>query len=349
MPENPLKVNGKPYLGLKDSVINLDPLLIWDISEATSNFRLYVVDKISEEGVRYKAVQSSTHEKGRDLADRVQAYLAGARTEAESLKLSNGQGISQWWRAKRTDLEVQLTSADRRVPWELLEPETLKWYASRLDPDNNDPESKKLIQLHLLDGRDELEKRELDQLVLLFGKQEAVRGVLRRELMDLRSVESDRGRWQERIESSENIASCLRQAVEFVTRHIGLGEVTVDGLKETAGSADYIAMREALVNLFIHQDYTDASAAAQVELQPERAQFFNPGCSLVSEQALVEGGKSQARNPLIARALRKIGFAELAGSGLREVQRAWRGEKRRPPSPESDTSGQYLHAHSRLA
>jgi predicted HTH transcriptional regulator len=36
-------------------------------------------------------------------------------------------------------------------------------------------------------------------------------------------------------------------------------------------------MREALVNLFMHQDYGDPSAAAQVELWAERATFFNTG------------------------------------------------------------------------
>ncbi|MDQ4077001.1 MAG: hypothetical protein M3220_12235, partial [Chloroflexota bacterium] len=50
----------------------------------------------------------------------------------------------------------------------------------------------------------------------------------------------------------------------------------------------------------------------------------------------VEGGKSQARNPLLSRALRLIGFAELAGSGLRALRDAWRSEKRRPPRAESD-------------
>lgn len=95
-------------------------------------------------------------------------------------------------------------------------------------------------------------------------------------------------------------------------------------------------MREALVNLFMHQDYGDPSAAAQVELWTERATFFNTGFSLVATERLVEGGKSQARNPLIARGLRLIGFAELAGSGIRVLQTAWRDARRRPPRFESD-------------
>jgi predicted HTH transcriptional regulator len=125
-------------------------------------------------------------------------------------------------------------------------------------------------------------------------------------------------------------------AIEFFGRHIGIGGVTIDGLSATSGTADYIAMRESLVNLFIHQDYNDTSAAGQIEITKDRATFFNTGKSLVSQTNLVEGGKSQSRNPLISRALRLIGFAELAGSGLREVRRVWNQERRRPPIIQSN-------------
>ena len=56
----------------------------------------------------------------------------------------------------------------------------------------------------------------------------------------------------------------------------------------------------------------------------------------VTVEHLTDGGKSQARNPLIARALRLIGFAELAGSGIRALQYTWRKAKRRPPNIASD-------------
>ena len=42
---------------------------------------------------------------------------------------------------------------------------------------------------------------------------------------------------------------------------------------------------------------------------------------------------------MIARALRLIGFAELAGSGLRQLQHVWRTNHRRPPHMESNPSG----------
>ena len=110
----------------------------------------------------------------------------------------------------------------------------------------------------------------------------------------------------------------------------------MDERVKTDGSSDNLAMHEASGNILIHQDYSDNSSAAQIELKPSRAMFANPGYSMVSEESLTEGGKSQARNPLIARALRLIGFAELAGSGLRVLALTWRTANRWPPKFESD-------------
>lgn len=95
-------------------------------------------------------------------------------------------------------------------------------------------------------------------------------------------------------------------------------------------------MREALVNLFVHQDYDDARTAGQIDITEHQTKFVNAGRSLVDPVSLSEGATSQARNPLIGRALRLIGFAELAGSGLREVHTVWRQAKRRPPVIRSD-------------
>jgi predicted HTH transcriptional regulator len=117
---------------------------------------------------------------------------------------------------------------------------------------------------------------------------------------------------------------------------VGIDGATIDGLQATAGSADYIAMREALVNLFIHQDYTNAGVSGQVEIRKDRTIFHNAGMSLVNAEGLVGGGKSTARNSVIGRALRLIRFAELAGSGLYAVHKAWRKARRRPPKIESN-------------
>jgi predicted HTH transcriptional regulator len=91
-----------------------------------------------------------------------------------------------------------------------------------------------------------------------------------------------------------------------------------------------------LVNQIIHQDYGDSRISAQIELYADKMTLMNAGYSLVPMGELLEGGTSQSRNPLIARALRAIGFAELSGSGIRALVRALRKARRRAPRFSSD-------------
>jgi hypothetical protein len=65
-----------------------------------------------------------------------------------------------------------------------------------------------------------------------------------------------------------------------------------------------------LINQFIHQEYGDPTAPAQIVIRPGETVLFNVGHSLVDSEQLSKGGRSQSRNPLIARALRLIGFAD---------------------------------------
>ena len=340
-PENielaaPLHWDGEPYIAIANDALLLAPMLVWRISPASANYRLFVFDTIQERSVKYKAVEVSAYEANDCEFGALHTILSGAMRPLESASLANGSSLCAEWTERRRALEQAKQQLEGQIPWELLSDDTLAWYASKLPPSQED--KKAVIQCHLLDGRDHLTKSEVNQLVLLFGTKESVARVLGRELLDLRAVKTPDVRWDERVESHANVIECLRMSVEFFSRHIGVGGATLDGLKATSGSADYLAMREALVNLFIHQDYGDQSAAAQIEIARERAVCFNPGKSLVKQRALIEGGKSQARNPLVARALRLIGFAELAGSGLRQLQNVWRTQRRRPPQMESNQS-----------
>jgi predicted HTH transcriptional regulator len=159
---------------------------------------------------------------------------------------------------------------------------------------------------------------------------------LGREMIDLRVRTSEDKRWNERVESHQNVLQSLRIATDFFRQHVSVGEVTVEALKETSGTPDFVGMREAMINLFIHQDYTDKRAPAQIDIAPRVVTFFNLGFSLVEGDKVASGVKSYPRNPLIARALRLIGFAELAASGLRELQRVWQKADRRIPQVTSE-------------
>ncbi len=335
---NALQDDGDPYIGFSELVYVLAPMLVWRVSPKTANYKLFIFDTIHPDSVTYKAVEVSTYESQDNETSDFHSILAGNARQAESLTLTDGRSFVKEWSERRRALETAQENLQGRIQWDSLSADTVKWYASKLATEGDTRSPQEIIHSRLLDDRDSLSAAEINQLQMLFGTDASIMRILGRELIDLRAVMTEGERWDERVESHSNVIDCLKKSVEFFSQYVGVDGVTLDGLKATSGSADYLAMREALVNLFIHQDFTDKRAAAQVEIQPEQVVCFNPGKSLATQRALIEGGKSQCRNPLIARALRLIGFAELAGSGLRQLQHAWRTQKRRPPQMESNSS-----------
>ena len=82
---------------------------------------------------------------------------------------------------------------------------------------------------------------------------------------------------------------------------------------------DHSAFREALVNAFIHRDYT--------MLMPTRIQIDDDGMSITSPGGFVEGVSQDnlltvephGRNPALSDALKRIGLAERTGRGIDRI------------------------------
>ncbi len=326
------------YIGLPDGILCLYPFLIWELVTAKANYSIYFIQSIPEKNLKYTTISSDHWEHNSELHDQILERLNGVIIPEEGVLLKNGSSFLKEWQEKKKAIEQSRRAISGLVPWDELKNETVRWYGQQLGATASDTDEKvhRIISKYLFDGRERLTPEEIRQVVLLFGREQAIKVLLTRNVIDCRARKKTDTRWDERLESAGNILECLKLAINFFGRHVGIDGTTLEGLKATSGSADYIAMREGLVNLFIHQDYGDPTTVAQIEITQDQTMFFNAGRSLVSNTALVDGGKSQSRNPLISRALRLIGFAELAGSGLREVHRAWREAKRYPPNIESN-------------
>jgi len=324
------------YLALNDQAINLWPFLLWHLVESRQNYRLFFIDVVDPNRVVYKSLSGDRYETSRDLGETLQALLCGEHRESEMLVLEEGETLGRFWRIEQDKRLAAVRSVGEEIPWQALDDSTVEWFAARLDSEAQ-VSSREVIREKLLDGRTRIDADEAIQLILLLGKPGEVKKLCRRPILDLRARKSETSRWDEReLVENDNLLGALRRAVAFLCRHLNNEELAVENLSSTAGTPDYIAVREALVNLFIHQDYKDASAPGQITIERNYTELFNPGFSLVDERGLQEGNKSQSRNPLIARAFRLLGFAELAGSGIRALREAWAREKRRPPEVFSD-------------
>jgi len=317
----------EPYIAVDSRVLRLWPWVVWDILPRQQCYELLLIDTVKDNRVLYQSLDAIEYDSNGEAVAALQVAFAGQQASAELIETHGTNNLAKLWREEKLLILEAAQRLEGKMTWNDFDQEMLRWYATYLA--GCPVESPVVvIQERLFDNRKRFPEKEITQALLLFGKADVVRRILKREMVDLRTCSGGATRWNGRRTECANILVCLRIAVDFFARHNNIQDTTVSQLANTTGTADCLAMREVLVNLFMHQDYGDPRAAAQVELWAERATFFNTGFSLVATKQLIEGGKSQARNPLIARALRLIGFAELAGSGIRVLQAAWREELR---------------------
>jgi hypothetical protein len=322
---------GVPYVAINAMLLRLPPILVWELVQQRANTRLLFLDRVSQQASRYKTVEGDEVTGAPNRVAEVMALCSGKKRQSERVQLRDGRHLAREWGEKRRLIEETGARGEGLIPWHLFDADTLTWFVSRLTP-KAEGSPADIVCERLLDGRTSINAHERRQLVLLFGTPAAAREELRRDVMDLQVITDPQKRWDDRcLIERANLFGTLREAIEFLARNLRTTGLTVEGLTNTAGAPDYIAIREALVNQFIHQDYADQSACARVIIRPHETVLFNAGHSLVDVAKLEEGGSSQARNPLIGRAIRLVGFAEIAGSGLRILHRAWRGAHRPPP------------------
>lgn len=95
-----------------------------------------------------------------------------------------------------------------------------------------------------------------------------------------------------------------------------------------------VALREALHNALMHQDYR-IHRPTQIRRFADRLEIENPGTSLKDPDRLGEPG-SELRNPRIAEMFYDIGWVERKGTGIRAMQEAMESLGLTPPTFESD-------------
>ena len=327
----------EPYVAINETCLHLPPWLLWGIDQKRQNFSLLLLDGVEDSKLRYCTVDGT--EQHRESPDkelvRLNEFHAGTKRLARPVVLFDGRSLAREWSDERKRIEEAAYYQSGTIDWAALNQGTLTWYAKQLDADGG--EAHRIIQERLLDGRTSFKADELRQLKLLFGNSATVRAELQRDVLDIRVIDPPSGRPSKReLVEADNLIEALKRATLFFAAHRGLTDFAPEQLKVSTGSVDYLTLREALVNQIVHQDYSDATTAAQIELNDEKVTVFNAGASLVPTEHLLDGGKSQSRNPLIARALRSVGFAEISGSGIRAVHRACQQAQRKSPTFESN-------------
>lgn len=179
--------------------------------------------------------------------------------------------------------------------------------------------------------------------ILLFGIGRYVRQILPRPVLDYQRIDrpfeqwSADERWNDRYVFEENIIQTWQG---LVARYMRIAEhpFSLDPatLRRNDDPPDYVAFREAAINLLVHQDYGDHGRKASIKLFTDRTVFWNPGDAFATEAELLDPTEKEVRNPAIVKAFRRIGLSDQAGTGIRAIFRNWHELGRTPPQLKND-------------
>ena len=146
-------------------------------------------------------------------------------------------------------------------------------------------------------------------------------------------------RWVDRLVIETNLVKTWRA---LISRYLQRAEkpfsIDPETLQRDDRPPDYIAFREGVINLLIHQDYADHTRKPVIRSFADRVTMWNPGGVFAGTQELLDPGEKEVRNPRIVAAFRRIGLSEQAGTGIRAIFDNWQRLGRVPPAIDNDSA-----------
>ena len=123
-------------------------------------------------------------------------------------------------------------------------------------------------------------------------------------------------------EFTGNVLMLLREAMNFVKSNTKRGwEKLPDGRKNKLEYAER-AVLEAMVNHFIHRDYTVMGGEVHLDIYDDRLIVTSPGGmynGMLIQDLDIKDVSSERRNPILANVMAQLDYMEKRGSGLTRI------------------------------
>ncbi len=123
-------------------------------------------------------------------------------------------------------------------------------------------------------------------------------------------------------EFTGNVLLLLREAMNFVKSNTKRGwEKLPDGRRNKPEYAER-AVLEAMVNHFIHRDYTVMGGEVHLDIYDDRLTVTSPGGmynGLLIQDLDIADVSSERRNPILANVMAQLDYMEKRGSGLTRI------------------------------
>jgi ATP-dependent DNA helicase RecG len=142
----------------------------------------------------------------------------------------------------------------------------------------------------------------------------------------------------ETVDVSGPLPHQIESACQFVFEHVGSSFI-VNGTRRTEKTAiPLVAVREAIVNAVAHRNY-HMPAPIKIAVYSDRVEIFSPGGFPGPIQPdMYESGITYIRNVVITKVLRRLGYVEKLGSGLRTIFESCRAQGLQEPQIVEDST-----------
>ncbi|MBF0609964.1 MAG: hypothetical protein G8345_06965 [Magnetococcales bacterium] len=174
--------------------------------------------------------------------------------------------------------------------------------------------------------------------LLMFGKQRSILDRLPHFHLDYQhlpdSTQPTSLRWLDRITLDGlwpgNLFEFYRKVIPKLRDGLRLPFQLDGNLMRIDDTPQHQALREAVVNTLIHADYS-GHGGIRIRRSTNSYEFINPGTLRLPKEQILQGGRSDCRNPALQTLFQMIGAGEKAGSGFPRILLAWREQHWRIP------------------
>lgn len=118
--------------------------------------------------------------------------------------------------------------------------------------------------------------------------------------------------------SNKGYVSAFESIIQFIEALIPTREVINGALREKKTSYPMIAIREAVANALIHQDFSITGAGPVIEIFDGRIEITNPGAPLVDVWRIIDN-PPKSRNEKLAELMRRLRMCEELGTGWDKI------------------------------
>ncbi|WP_156174269.1 RNA-binding domain-containing protein [Clostridium sp. C8] len=166
--------------------------------------------------------------------------------------------------------------------------------------------------------------------LLMFGEERTITDEFPKYFLDYREKISEEVRWDYRLISSEgtwsgNIFDFYFKIVNKITDNLNIPFKIINGIRHE-DTRVHEAVREAVANALIHADYR-LPRGIVIEKGKTFFKVSNPGSLRITREEALKGGVSDPRNENIFKMFNLLGVGERAGSGLENIQLAWKEQE----------------------